>query len=68
MWVYEKESSQDVFVTLRVPKDLWDQWEYRHKHFGAAIHRLRLTVVDLLASRCLTQREDRPDPFYRGHP
>lgn len=68
MWVYEREGSRDVFVTLRLPKDLWDRWEYRHKHFGAAIYQLRLTVVDLLASRSLLQRDDRPDPFYRGHP
>lgn len=71
MWVYEREgASGDVFVTLRVPSDLWAQWEYRHRHFGAAIRALRLTVIDLLANHAMARSswKDRPDPFYRDSP
>jgi hypothetical protein len=55
-------------ITLRVPKRLWDSWEYRHKHFGQAIHALREHCVEVMAHRLLVQGswKDLPDPFFKG--
>lgn len=56
-----------VLIAMRVPKSLWDRYEYRHKHFGKAIFNLKLVLTDLLAAHVITSSsyEDKGDPFYR---
>jgi len=55
-------------VRLRIPTVLWDRFEARHRHFGAAIHDIRETVTQLLAYGALSYQQseylDRGDPFY----
>lgn len=55
-----------VLIAVRVPKHLWDHFEYRHKHFGVAIHQIRETMVDLLSAYCISRWsfEDKADPFF----
>jgi len=59
-----------ILIAVRVPRDLWDRYEYRHKHFGKAIHHLKLVIIDVLAARTVSlwDSEDKGDPFYRGQP
>jgi hypothetical protein len=63
-FTYERGGT--VLICLRVPRDLWDRWEYRHQHFGQAIHVLRDSVVQTLAIN-VARRDwlDQPDPFYK---
>lgn len=67
-FIYQREGApESVFIVLRVPRLLWDRWEYRHKHFGAALFALRSTVVELMAIRGLREDlTDRGDPFWSG--
>ena len=60
------DRADSVLIAVRVPKHLWDHFEYRHPHFGVAIHDLRETVVALLAAHCLSRPrwEDKGDPFF----
>lgn len=55
-----------VLIAVRVPRDLWDRYEYRHRHFGKAISQLKLVIIDLLAAHSLSSvsYEDKGDPFY----
>ena len=61
-----------VLIALRVPKDLWDRYEYKHQHYGKAISQLKYVVCDLLAAHSISTLMsqpyvDRGDPFYRDH-
>jgi len=53
-------------IVLRVPRRLWDRWEYRHQHYGKAIHALRESCVEIMAARSLDHYRDAGDPFYQG--
>jgi hypothetical protein len=65
-FVYEREGDQYVMVVLRVPKRLWDRYEYRHGHFGKAIYNLRETMTEWMAGHVSTRHyDDTPDPFFR---
>ena len=60
---------QYTTVYLKIPTPLWNRFEARHRHFGAAIHDLRETVTQLLAFGAISYQrestyEDRGDPFY----
>jgi len=62
-FTYNRE--QLTVIVLRVPTAVWNRWEYRHKHYGKAIHVLREHCVDIMASRGLAQEyQDVPDPFF----
>lgn len=68
-FIYVREDKPDhVHIVIKVPKLLWDRWEYRHRHFGAAIHALRASVVELLAIKGLATdlSADHRDPFWKG--
>jgi len=56
-----------VLIAVRIPKQLWDTFEYRHPHYGKAIFAIRETVTELLAAHCIHRvpYEDKGDPFYR---
>lgn len=60
------ERGDTVLIAVRVPKHLWDTFEYRHVHYGKAIANIRDTLTDLLAAHCLTRvrYEDKGDPFF----
>lgn len=65
-YVYKRENSDFAVVVLRVPKALWDRWEYRHRHFGKAVHSLRESCIEIMAQGSMSQPySDVPDPFYR---
>lgn len=62
-FVYDRDDT--TVVVLRVPRRLWDRWEYRHQHYGKAIHALRESAVEIMAAGTLRRHDpDRPDPFY----
>jgi len=66
-FVYHREGADYVVVVLRVPKSLWDRWEFRHKHFGKAIHALRESCIQILAEKHASHYEqDQLDPFFKG--
>lgn len=62
------DRGDSVLIAMRVPRDLWNRYEYRHKHYGKAIHSLRGVVCDILAAHSAAAPEyvDKGDPFYRG--
>jgi len=66
-FVYDRDDL--TVVVLRLPRHLWDAWEYRHGHYGKAIHALRESVMETMAHRMLVKGNwsDLPDPFYRSH-
>lgn len=51
-------------IVLRVPRRLWDQWEYRHQHFGKAVHALRESAIEIMGARTPAPYRDVQDPFY----
>jgi len=62
-FIFERDDY--TVIVLRVPRKLWDRWEYRHTHYGNAIHALRETVIQVLAQGSIHSHDpDRPDPFY----
>lgn len=62
------DRGDSVLIAMRVPRDLWNRYEYRHKHYGKAIATLRNVVTDILATHSLTPSlyVDKGDPFYKG--
>lgn len=63
-YVYERDGI--AVVVLRVPRQVWDQWEYRHQHFGKAVHALRETAIEVMAAGSVRDSfVDIPDPFFR---
>lgn len=65
---FSYERDELTVVVLRVPRILWDRWEYRHKHYGKAIHALRQHCIEVMAIKGLRSSEewvDRGDPFFR---
>jgi hypothetical protein len=66
-FVYQREGADHVVVVLRVPKVVWDRWEFRHKHFGKAIHALRESCVEIMSTKHLSHYDrDQADPFFRS--
>lgn len=63
-FIYERE--QLTVIVLRVPRRIWDGWEYRHRDFGRAIHVLREHCIEVMGARRPPPYEDVPDPFFRG--
>lgn len=64
-FIFEREST--TVIVLRVPTRLWNQWEYRHQHYGKAIHALRQSCIELMSVRQLAHyRPDQVDPFHLG--
>jgi len=59
------ERPQLVAITLRVPVSVWNAWEFRHGHYGKAIHALRENCVEIMGARGAAPYVDRPDPFHR---
>lgn len=56
-------------IVLRVPRSLWDRWEYRHQHYGKAIHALRESCLEIMAARHLEHyKADQSDPFFGSEP
>jgi len=67
MMVYQRMPDDTVVISFRVPRRLWDRWEYRHQHFGKAIHALRESAIDIMAAGVLrTHNPDAPDPFFHA--
>lgn len=65
-WVYSRDGERVVYITLRVPRSLWDQWEYRHAHFGKAIYALRESCIDIMAAQSARLHGPiQPDPFFK---
>jgi hypothetical protein len=65
--VYHRVGAHYVVVQLRVPRLLWDRWEFRHRHFGKALHALRETCIEVMAAGPVRDSYiDAPDPFHRG--
>lgn len=63
-FIYDRDAT--TVIVLRVPRRLWDQWEFRHGHYGKAIHALRESAIELMAAKSLNQYgSDHVDPFYR---
>jgi hypothetical protein len=62
-FVYDRD--QLTVITLRVPRRVWDHWEYRHRDFGKAIHALRENCIEIMGARTPAPYRDVPDPFYR---
>jgi len=61
------ERGDTVVIVLRVPRSLWDRWEYRHTHFGRAIHALRESAIEIMGAGASRAADvDRGDPFFRG--
>lgn len=62
------DRGDSVLIAMRIPRDLWNRYEYRHKHYGKAIHTLKEAVCDLLAAHSLSPSHyvDKGDPFYKG--
>lgn len=54
-------------LVLRVPTNVWDHWEYRHQHFGKAVHAIRENCIEIMAAKTSAGYVDAPDPFYRDH-
>jgi hypothetical protein len=67
-FIYDRDDV--TVICLRVPRGLWDRWEYRHDHFGKAVHALRESCIDIMAARSAAPAYvDMPDPFHRdGQP
>lgn len=61
------ERHETVTVCLKLPRRIWDSWEYRHQHYGKAVHAARESLVELMAHRALAASpyEDKGDPFYQ---
>lgn len=59
------ERPRVVAITLRVPAQIWHDWEYRHADFGKAIHALRENCIEIMGAKARAPYQDRPDPFYR---
>lgn len=62
-FVYDRGSL--TVVTLRLPRGLWDRWEYRHQDFGKAIFALRENCIEIMGARTPPAYRDVPDPFFR---
>jgi hypothetical protein len=63
-FIFERDHT--VVIVLRVPRALWDRWEYRHQHFGKAIHALRESAIEIMgAGASRAAHVDRGDPFYK---
>lgn len=63
-FVFERDEL--AVVVLRVPRRVWDQWEYRHQHFGKAVHALRESAIEIMAAGAgRASYIDTADPFYR---
>lgn len=63
-FIYERDAT--TVIVLRVPRRLWDQWEFRHGHYGKAIHAARESLVELMAAKQVSQYgTDQGDPFFR---
>lgn len=66
-FIFERDGT--VMICLRVPRGLWNGWEYRHQHYGKAIHTLRESVIEIMSSRHLEHyAEDQGDPFFAVEP
>lgn len=64
-FVYDREDV--TVIVLRVPRAVWDRWEFRHGHYGKAIHALRESCVEIMAAKAIsTFDRDHGDPFFRG--
>ena len=61
------ERPRVVAITLRVPAQIWHDWEYRHRDFGKAIHALRENCIDIMGAKVPPSYRDVPDPFYREY-
>jgi hypothetical protein len=55
-----------VAITIRVPCSIWNDWEYRHRDFGKAIHALRENCIEIMGARTPPPYKDVPDPFFRS--
>lgn len=63
-FIYNRDDT--TVIVLRVPKELWRTWEWRHAHFGRAVHALRESCIDIMAARSASPAYvDMPDPFHR---
>lgn len=65
-FIYDRD--QLTIIVLRVPRDLWQRWEFRHRDFGVAIHALREHCIEVMSVKVLTSSadwQDKGDPFYR---
>lgn len=66
-FIYDRESM--TVVVLRVPKSVWDRWEYKHQHYGKAIHALRESCIEIMAAKVVGDyRADQVDPFFHLEP
>lgn len=62
-FVYDRDEM--TVITLRVPRRLWMKWEFRHGHYGKAIHAARESLIDVISAKMLrTSYNDQGDPFY----
>jgi hypothetical protein len=62
-FIYNRDDT--TVIVLRVPRRLWDRWEYRHQHFGKAVHALRESCIDVMAAGAASRAwQDAPDPFF----
>lgn len=63
-FIYTRENV--AVVVLRVPQSVWDRWEYRHKHYGKAIHALRESAIEIMTAGSVGYYSpDQVDPFVR---
>lgn len=68
-YIFDREVT--TLIVIRVPKRLWDRWEYRHKHYGKAIHAIRESVIQIMAAgvvKSWSSHTDNGDPFYTLEP
>lgn len=62
------ERGRMTVITLRVPSNVWDAWEYRHNDFGKAVHALRESAIEIMSAGSVRLEPGpiRDDPFFRG--
>jgi hypothetical protein len=64
-FVYDRD--EVTVIVLRVPRNVWDRWEFRHGHYGKAIHALRESCVEIMAAKSIGHYDrDQADPFFRS--
>jgi hypothetical protein len=64
-FLYDREDL--TVIVLRVPRLVWDRWEFRHGHYGKAIHALRESCVELMAAKYVSHYDrDQGDPFFKS--
>lgn len=53
-------------VVLRIPRRLWDRWEYQHRDFGQAVHAARESLIEIIAGRVARGSYGPREPFGEG--